>query len=80
MIAPAIETFGSPALDHEPRCGTSWHEGPPRAHYWVDAHGCVESLMCRTCLVLLTAMGRYRCTLCQRRFPSWSASVKVVPL
>ncbi|WP_280412591.1 hypothetical protein [Nocardia asiatica] len=75
-------------LDHEPECGTGFHAGPPRAHFWIRHHECEECLICMNCLKRLrakwdrdiTIMGKTRCRKCGKLASKFEDAYQVMPL
>ncbi|MBF6326536.1 hypothetical protein IU451_28970 [Nocardia cyriacigeorgica] len=75
-------------LDHEAECDMKWHQGPPKAHFWIDAHNCHDALTCSSCLVkakddfrgLILLGGAVSCSICGRHFVSFERFARVVPL
>lgn len=90
MTAPAISVETVEDIDLTPVCESTLHEEDrPAADFWLDEHGCSESLLCAECLARVAAEftrwvaahGHIDCDFCGVGFSIFGQLLtKVVPL
>ncbi|WP_043654441.1 hypothetical protein [Nocardia thailandica] len=76
-------------LDFQPTCGDSRHQHtPPAADFWLDQHGCWDTLTCTDCFQrdhsyysgLIADGGTVRCLVCATDFTDLDALFRLTPL
>jgi hypothetical protein len=88
VTAPAVTPANIEHVGDDHVCGTSFHVGERRAHYWVDHHGCEAAYCCNRCVQHMReyfATERVnapslRCTKCGRSHSTFAAAYQLRPL